>query len=371
MSTGLEHGALRRKIAAHARALPPTPDLSDAGGRVFGRALRRASGPFEGLGLTLGEITLTAAQTLEMAIAALPEHGLAAALEDAGGRRGLVGLSSGLIDALIEVQTTGRVEAAELPPRPVTRIDETMVRDFIDLTLSAFTLETAEVVARTWPDQMAYGSRIQDRGRLTLLMPEMDYVVFAADVGFDGVGRRARIILVLPEHRAARPKGGAAPAKPADPEWIAARERILDKISLPFEVVLMRVVRPLSEVERLAEGDLLPFSPADLQQLALEDSAGQAILHGRLGQLGGRRALRLAGDASPPMPDMADHPSVSAGGGGAMMTGAEHGSGPGSAMDFGPQDLPGEPPQTMPMAFDPPVGAPMDLSDFPEHSVAS
>lgn len=297
MSALLEHRALRRKIAAHTRPIALAPDISDAGSRAFGRALRRAAGPFDGLGLALGAVTVNPAQTLEGAIAALPEHGLAAALEEAGGQRGLIGLSPGLIDALIEVQTTGRVEATALPPRPVTRIDEAMARDFIDLALSAFDQESQTVVDRNWPDQMGYGSRIEDRGRLNLLLPEASYVIFTAEIGFDGVDRRAQIMMAIPQKLGVRTTTmglGAAP-KPASPAWVAAREHLLAELQLSFEVVLMRVVRPLAEVERLSVGDLLPFTEADLQELAMEDAGGRVILHGRLGQLGGRRALRLGG----------------------------------------------------------------------------
>ena len=320
MSAQVEHSALRRKIAAHARTAPPSPDIADAGARVFGRALRRASGPFEGLGLVLGAVTVSPAQTLDGAIAALPEHGLAAALEDAGGRRGLIGLSPGLIDALIEVQTTGRVEAAALPPRPVTRIDEVMARDFVDLALSAFHQESQSVAGRNWPDQMAYGSRIEDRGRLNLLLPEASYIIFTAEVGFDGVDRRAQIMMATPQNLVMRATGSgasgvAASAKPASPAWIAARAHLLAELHIPFEVVLMRVVRPLAEVQRLSVGDLLPFTTADLQELAMEDAEGRAILHGRLGQLGGRRALRLGGGPAPKplhMAEMGGGPAVPA-----------------------------------------------------------
>jgi flagellar motor switch protein FliM len=64
----------------------------------------------------------------------LPQDGLIAVLEDGGGARGLIALSHGTVDALVEVQTTGRVDPRNLPPRPVTRIDEALCRDFIDLS---------------------------------------------------------------------------------------------------------------------------------------------------------------------------------------------------------------------------------------------
>lgn len=303
MSARLEHRALRRKIAAHARPAPRLPDPTEAAGRGYARALRRASTPFEGLGLIPGQIATALSQSLDASITALPVQGLIAALEDGRGRRGLIGLSPGLVDALVEVQTTGRVEAAELAPRAVTRIDEALARDFIDLALAAFAQEVQGIEGRDWPDRMGYGSRIRDPGQINLLLPEGGHAVLTAEVGFEGVARRAQMVLVLPQDPELAQPGTSPGTRATDPAWIAARERIVAEIRLSFEVVLLRLVRPLAEVQRLAEGDLLPFSTADLHEVSLEDGAGRALIHGRLGQVGGRRALRLAPKAPRPLPE--------------------------------------------------------------------
>lgn len=302
---------LRRKIAAHAHVPAPRPDVRRLAGRGFGRALRHAATPFDGLGLTPGDVTAEAGCDLDAAIAALPAHGLVAVLEADGGARGLLALGPGLVDALVEVQTTGRVEAADLPPRPVTRIDEALVREFIDLALAAFARETATAEGRDWPGRMAYGSRIRDRGQISLLLPEADYGVITADLGFAGVGRRARIVLVLPRDGGVASDAGPTAPRPADPGWIAARARMIEALRLPLEVVLMRVNRPLCAVQDLAVGDILPFDTADLQEVALETGEGRVLAHGRLGQLGGRRALRLPGPGGPVAPPGAKGPPAS------------------------------------------------------------
>jgi flagellar motor switch protein FliM len=108
---------------------------------------------------------------------------------------------------------------------------------------------------------------------------------------------------VAPQPAAAPPP---VPAAPPDPAWIAARARILDDLPLPLEAVLLRTTRPLAEVERLAVGDLIPFAPAALAEVRLEPAGGRALLSGRLGQAGGRRALRLPGPAAMPAPPAAE-----------------------------------------------------------------
>ena len=92
MTPSLAHTALRRKIAAHRPVAPSAPELDGATSHAFGRALRRAAMPFEGLGLVLGQVGVETQQPLHAVIAALPDQGLVAALEDEQGRRGLIGL---------------------------------------------------------------------------------------------------------------------------------------------------------------------------------------------------------------------------------------------------------------------------------------
>ncbi|PWK62053.1 FliM/FliN family flagellar motor switch protein [Roseicyclus mahoneyensis] len=298
MTLSVDPTVLRRKIAAHARPPAAPPDAVPQAIRALGRALRHAATPFDGLGLMPSAITVTAGCDLDGLVAGLPDHGLIAALEAEGGARGLLAVGPGLIDALVEVQTTGRIEAAELPPRPVTRIDEALVRDFIDLALAALGREAGGIAGRDWPARMAYGSRIRDRGQINLLMPDGAYTVMSAGLGFDGVERRSRVVLALPQSKleGAGPTPAAGPV--ADPGWIAARARMLDALPLSVEAVLMRLTRPLARVEGLAVGDVLPFDASDLQAVRLEAAGGRVVATGRLGQSGGRRALRLNGQVA-------------------------------------------------------------------------
>jgi len=225
----------------------------------------------------------------------LPDHGLVAALEDERNHRGLIGIGPGFLDALVEVQTTGRVEAASLPPRPVTRIDEALCREFLDLLLAALTRELGDLDGRNWPDRMAYGSKIEDRARINLLLPEGAYTVFHATVGFEGTERRCGLAVVLPVVPDLRRSGGAAEQDGTEPDaaWITARRAALSAIPVPVEAVLLRLTRPLAALEVLSPGDLLPFDRTDLQQVSVLGAADHPLFVARLGQIAGKRAVRL------------------------------------------------------------------------------
>jgi flagellar motor switch protein FliM len=243
----------------------------------------------------------------------LPDHGLIAVLEDRDGARGLIALSHGTIDALVEVQTTGRVDARELPPRPVTRIDEALCRDFIDLSLAAFSRETERVEDRDWPRRMGFGSRIADRRQLSLLLPDRLYHRMTAefDLGEDGP-RQGQAVLVLPRTQDPPPRATSPTGGQVTPEaWRAAMEAAMAGAELRLDAVLLRTTRSLREVEALAPGDLIAFDASDLARVGLETPGGRTILRGRLGSDGrlarpqdGRRECGRSSGRTPGAPQM-------------------------------------------------------------------
>ncbi|MFW5641906.1 MAG: FliM/FliN family flagellar motor switch protein [Roseicyclus sp.] len=284
-------GAIARILAVHKREGEVARDRTPVLTRAWDRALRRAGAPFRGLNLVPGAVTFTERTRLAPALEALPAHGLVAALEDRDGQRGLIALSHGVVDALIEVQTTGKVEPRGLPPRPVT------------LCLAAWTHETGDQEDRDWPERMNYGSAVPDRRQLPLLMPDQACHLLSAVVALgEETPREGQVVLLLPCTGAAQASGpGPRGRTQADPpplraqpaEWKEAMDAAMQDAELRLDAVLMRTRRRLSEVERLAPGDLIHFGPAELASVRLETPAGRHVATGRLGQIGGKRALRL------------------------------------------------------------------------------
>jgi hypothetical protein len=68
----------------------------------------------------------------------------------------------------------------------------------------------------------------------------------------------------------------------------------MQEAELTLDAVLLRTRRSLYEVERLQPGDLIHFGPSELASVRLETPAGRHVATGRLGQIGGMRALRLS-----------------------------------------------------------------------------
>jgi flagellar motor switch protein FliM len=368
-------GVLARIVAAHARKAAVARDRTDLLSSAWHRALRHAAVPFKALHLSPTNAVVEEHVPLATALDGLPDHGLIAVLEDRDGARGLIALSHGTIDALVEVQTTGRVDARELPPRPVTRIDEALCRDFIDLSLAAFSRETERVEDRDWPRRMGFGSRIADRRQLSLLLPDRLYHRMTAefDLGEDGP-RQGQAVLVLPRTQDPPPRATSPTGGQVTPEaWRAAMEAAMAGAELRLDAVLLRTTRSLREVEALAPGDLIAFDASDLARVGLETPGGRTILRGRLGQMGGLRALRMA-EASPvaqPMsapapqvPTAADAPPLPATpdpGGALGFDPVAESAGPPDAPDLPAQGDAAEPDATGDPGLTMPQPAPLDI----------
>lgn len=313
MSDPMQRSVLSRIVAAHLGAGADVSALEPSLQSGLTRALRRAAMPYAVLAPQVDDPKVTAEASLQDALDAMPEHGLTAAIEDEDGRRGLVALDHPLVDALIEVQATGAVEKTNHPARKVTRIDEALCRDFLDLVLAAFAQETVAQPGRDWPERMRYGSIIAERAQLNLLMPERGYRVVQTSVTMGG-HKTGGVVLVLPCDPALVRRVApvdALPARVAPKDWNDRMLAALSTAPMALDAILMRTIMPLGKVENLVTGDLVPFDHKDLSEITLEDETGHVFARGALGQVAGRRAVRFGGEdgarpaaAPPPRPSL-------------------------------------------------------------------
>lgn len=273
-----------------------------AAGESYGRLAPHALKSQFGWGKDLGDLGTV-----------MPSDGLVALLDGQAAEEsstghghimGAVALSSGLVDALVEVQTTGAVEPHSGPARPVTRVDIVLVRDFIDLLLAGCAREFGTFQARDWPLRMSLGDPVEERHRLPLILEERDYHLWKIDLDLGGGLKQGQIALIMPvigraDAVAEAPKKQRKLSAAEIDAWRAAWARVIGEGVVTLNAVLMRRKLPFVEVEALEVGHVFPFTDAALTDIRLEDLAGRAVLRGRLGQKSGLRAVRLAGTARP------------------------------------------------------------------------
>lgn len=292
---------LRAKIAAARGAGPGQPPRPEGIEQALIRALGKAGAPFAGLDLVARPDPPRWDIRPPDISAALPAQALVAMLDTGAEARALCAMDHGLVDALIEVQTTGRVDRQTGPARAPTRIDAALSRDFLGLFLNALAAELAGRAGVDWPLGLTYGAHLPDPKQLDLLLPDHPYHLLGAGLALGGAGREGHILLAVPVTATAQP---ALPGQdpPGQADWARGWQAAVSAAPLGLAAVLMRRTLPISGVEALKVGDLLPFDREDLTGAQLCDAQGRVLFRGRLGRAGGRRALCLTEPGVLPLP---------------------------------------------------------------------
>lgn len=297
-SDGFNPG-LRRKIRSPKGGDPGQPVRVDGVEQALTRALGKAGAPYEGLGLTAMPDQPQWDLPLGDVIAALPAGGLICLLEAGQDRRAICALDHGLVDALIEVQTTGRVDRGAGLARPPTRIDAALTRDFIGLFLSAFAVEMTGRAGVNWPLGLTYGTHLPDPRGLALLLPDHPCNLFSAALDLGEGAKTGRLLLAVPVT-------GTDTIHPEDktskPGWGKPWEDIVLSAPTGLDAVLMRRTLPLNRVDALKVGDVLPFDRTELASVAVCDAKGRQVFTAKLGRAGPGRAISLALGNGPHVP---------------------------------------------------------------------
>jgi flagellar motor switch protein FliM len=282
---------LRRKAKAaraqiEARVMSPARGLRLALERTAARALSMPLG-------VLGTERLVAdpASLLEM----VAEGALLMSLDGPeGAAHGALALDPALTAALVEAQTTGTVAPRATPGRAPTRTDAALCAPVFDAVLARFAANMAAGPDAGWTGGHATGSMQAAPHALRAMLTADRYHVFRVSVKLGEAGREGAFVLALPVVVAASADtdGTVAAALP-DPRWQA---RVLGT-TVRMDAVLCRLELPLAEVLALKPGDVVPIAREALRDVALEPGTRRTVARAGLGQMGGRRALRLTAAA--------------------------------------------------------------------------
>ncbi|PZO67004.1 MAG: hypothetical protein DI498_04455 [Paracoccus denitrificans] len=287
-------GVLRRYIAAQQRTVQDRQaGVQPPRDRAVSMAVSRAAQKVHRLAVFVDR-----AESRQISLAELPEllpdHALLLLVEDQSGRLGVAALSSGLVGAIIEMQTLGRLAVRGQPRRRATRTDAAIAADFVNAVLADLPAEAGI----GWR-QLSF---VADPRPLCLLLDDQPHSHDMLSLRLGETGERnGALHLVLPV---------AEPA-PVDAAQIPAADNMpltqpLGDCPLPMVGILARHKLRLGALRRLAPGDLIPLPRASLDQARLETASGQLVAMGRLGQSDGYHALRVG---TGPEAERADAPS--------------------------------------------------------------
>lgn len=227
-------------------------------------------------------------------------------LDGAGGARGAAVFDRPLVQALIEVQTTGRLRPGPPPMRPFTATDAAMTAALIDAVMAGF--EDQRGAQQTGPpdgqggiapppDRLRFGDRIADARALALTLApggaDLDLFRFTIDIAHGASAGTLTLMLPRPAPEPAA-RGGAGSAAGTFDMAAAAMAA-----PVTLDAVLDRLHLSLAEVGALRPGMVLPLGPAAIGRTELVAAGGHVGARGRLGRINGFRAVRLADLTAP------------------------------------------------------------------------
>lgn len=306
-----EAGTIARKAAAgRARRPEPVPITPE---RALTLALARVADRQMDLPLRVGQLDARPLSLAEIP-ETLMEQPLIAMLEGPGEGLGVIALCPTLVASLIEVQTVGRLSHRPVQPRRPTRTDAAMAALFLDAVLEAFETLLLDLPGQGWAVGYRYASYLDDPRPLGLMLEDCAYRGFSLEISLGADGQRSgRMLVALPavaQPELETPEAPLSPARQAAAAqsaqeaqlWTQQLEQTVMASELRLTAVLDRLYLPLSEMMNWRPGDLVELHEDVLAAIALEAAggAGQAVLHGRLGQNRGARALRLNGAGGEP-----------------------------------------------------------------------
>jgi flagellar motor switch protein FliM len=272
---------MRRKAGALRR---PEASAVMTPARAWHTTLPRVSADELGLDLAVRSVR-DRAQPASAALSSLPEDGLLLLLRGGDGRTGLCCIDPGLLSAVIEMQTTGKVGAVSPPPRRSTAVDAALAAGLVDAACTAFDAAT-EGMADPPPIRGArQAGRVADLRAAALLLGEGAMQATRIDLDLGGGVRPGAMILVM---------------SPMAPRTQVGRRALSDELrpvvmegQATLRAVLHRTTLPLARIRSLAPGERIVVPGAALGAVAVEGGDGRVVAQARLGQVGGWKALRL------------------------------------------------------------------------------
>lgn len=213
-------------------------------------------------------------------------------LEDGAGGCGLAVLDRELVAAMAEIQTTGRLESRPAALRPMTRTDAALSEPL----LARFLAETALA-----PGYAPRGKIASLRLARQLISARVLRVQeFALELG-EGK-RQGHLAILVPQ---AEPEPPEPESRDQRSDWSAALGEVVGAAPARFQAVLHRLQMPLSAACDFEVGQVVALTGSGIGSVSIEAPDGLQVARARLGQVAGRRAVRLE---LPQAPELAEAP---------------------------------------------------------------
>ncbi len=294
MTDGTHANILRRKAGMQDSGVAPDPLTSSRAVRLV---LSKVAQDCAGLALTVSGVS-DDSDDLDAMLAGLPEGLMLVPLLRDDRAVGLIALDQQLRAAVLEITTIGAVLPQPADDRPPTGTDRFLCDPLIKGFLDRFPDAVRATSLEDWADTVVAGDLFDSTRTAGLVLDDGRYRAVQMTVGLGATDRQGVLLMVLPVVKPA-PEMHVPADLPVD--WSLAFPAAVEAAPAQLDAELHRFTLPLSVVERLRVGTVVPLDGCSVASVRLRASDGRIVARARLGQSGGMRAIRLE---IPPAPDL-------------------------------------------------------------------
>lgn len=290
MSDTVRDSLLKRRVT------PPRPVMATGATAIKNMlvvALPRTADQLMGLQVSIQSVIFGILDQSAV-IANLTENDLICRMSRAGSSSGLIVVDPPFLAALIEFQTLGKVTSVPPTERPPTNTDVTVLSDILDHWLTDLARAASE---HGLAEDLLPTGYTRDAGHLDLRAAELaldpgQFRLLDISIDFGGETKFGKLSIYTPI---------VAASKGENLDATFGHQLRTHLLDAPVEMtaVLARESRSLDEITSLNEGDMFLLRTAQLQSVRLEAEDGNLISMARLGQTGGKRAVRPSVNEKP------------------------------------------------------------------------
>ncbi len=296
------HSTILRRMTG-GQATDAAAEVPQTASRALRLALTRAANDTVGLVLT---VTSTAEdeQSLDEMLDALDQQLMLIALNRADQLVGFIAVDMEFRAAVMEMQTIGALIPAVAENRAPTGTDKMMC----DPVLAAFQNALPEAMNGTplqgWVDGTVLGERIASARAAGLVLEDDTYRILRLNVDLGVADRQAQVLIALPLLAEQRPVPVATEEKP---DWATLFPAAVQEAPVALDALLHRFEMPLARAHALQVGQVVPLLGCKVSSVRLMAPNGKQVMTAKLGQFGGKRAVRIE---TPPQPQMHELPGA-------------------------------------------------------------
>ncbi|WP_342076152.1 FliM/FliN family flagellar motor switch protein [Yoonia sp. SS1-5] len=257
--------------------------------RAVRLALTKAADETIGLSVTVTDMAEDV-RSLDDLLVDLDATLMLVGLERDGRLAGLMALDMQLRAAVVETQTIGRLIDAPADQRDPTGTDKSLCDAMLAHFLTALPHATAATEFDGWLDGVVLGDRVRSSRAAGLVLEDCEYRVLRFPIDLGVAERTGELRIALP-----MTAGPATPdlPQPVSQDWVPQFRAAVEAAPATLEAELYRFQLPLSQARDLKAGQVIPLYGCTVNSVRLLSLDGRQVAQAKLGQVGGKRALRI------------------------------------------------------------------------------